>query len=189
VGYRGQLRIDAPLVDPGQTVTAAPPVAETSRPATGITPPVNASTSLWLWTTLAALLGWASTTAWLFWRMRPATRAPQVDENPGEQRLWRSLASACERGRASDARAALQQWGQVYFEDGTIPTLQTLRRRFGAGELSDAIDHLEQCLFGKAAGDWSGTALITALRQWRKQQGRATRAREAPLPPLYPAQG
>ena len=182
---------------PAQRLSIKPPVLPES--ATGVTTPAPAipatpaatveaaPISIWMWTTLAALLGWLGTTSWLLWRMQPRQAEPDTSEkSQSEARCFRALTRACEENRGSDARAALCRWAQIHFEDPAPPTLQELRRRFSDAGIDNALDELERSLFSATPADWSGSRLISALGAWRKGQKGNNRAAAAPLPPLYP---
>ncbi|MEP5763828.1 MAG: BatD family protein [Halieaceae bacterium] len=142
--------------------------------------------SIWLWTTIAALAGWLLTTLWLL-RRSPAA---QVAEQPSaaserEPLLFRTLLEACEQNRAGDARLALQRWGQRYFNAACLPTLTELQAQFSEPALNQALAELEQSLFGDGTGQWTGGALMEALRAWRKHHISLAEQPTAALPPLY----
>ena len=141
---------------------------------------------MWMWTTLAALLGWLATTGWLMWRMQPRRQAASEERTDSiEPRLFRELAKACEANEAANARAALTRWGQRYFGEAAPPTLQTLAGRFASEDIRQGLDELERSLFSPSGSEWSGRALVDALRQWRKNDVRRRDARPPPLAPLY----
>lgn len=162
-------------------------MSDASTPAqTAVQPAVNATpTRFWLWTTVAALFGWLVTTSWLLWRMQPRQAPAEQSGDPGEAALFRQLIKACEQDRAAEARAALQQWGQRYFDDTAPPTLMQLRLRFANDVLERELAALERSLFGESAVEWSGAELATAIGKWRKGDRHRKKAAPAPLPPLY----
>ena len=170
--------------------TGAAMSAATAPPQPAVQPAVNTSpTSIWLWTTVAALLGWLVTTSWLLWRMQPRRAPEELPGDPGEAALFRQLVRACEQDRAAEARAALQRWGQRYFDDTAPPTLMQLRQRFASDDLERELAALERSLFGELAVEWSGAGLAAAIGQWRKGDARRQKAAPAPLPPLYRTTG
>ena len=170
---------------PNSTAEPAAPAATTS-PAPSPAVRTVSSTSMWMWTTLAALLGWLATTGWLMWRMQPRRQAASEERTDSiEPRLFRELVKACEANEAANARAALTRWGQRYFGEAAPPTLQTLAGRFASEDIRQGLDELERSLFSPSGSEWSGRALVDALRQWRKNDVRRRDARPPPLAPLY----
>jgi hypothetical protein len=168
--------------------TPAPLPVPGESPAVPVPADIEQRVSIWLWTTLAALLGWLSTTAWLLWRMQPRRRPPEPGtRETGESRLFGDFARACERNAAAEARTALLAWAQRYFDDPTPPTVQQLQERFASDEVSRALDALENSLYSPSTSNWSGGDLIAAIGQWRKQHKKRQRREPSPLPPLYPA--
>jgi hypothetical protein len=158
-------------------------VPENPAPAPGTGP-----VSIWMWTTLAALLGWLGTTSWLLWRMQPREDRPEASEKSrSEARLFRELTKACEQNRAADARGSLCRWAQAFFGDSAPPTIEGLRRRFSDDGISGELDQLERSLFSASAGQWSGDGLAGSLSAWRKRHGGNGQDGAVALPPLYPS--
>ena len=164
---------------------SSPRLAAVPLPAAPV-PTDTSPVSIWLWTTLAALLGWMLTTAWLLWRLQPRREPVEAQRHdPGEAKLFGEFAKACEQGLAAEARAALLRWGQAYFDDTAPPTIGQLRARFASEDAGRALDELERGLYAAASADWSGDALLSAVGHWRKNDDRWKRRRPPPLPPLY----
>ena len=176
-----------PVAGPG---TGAAMSANTAPPQRVVQPTVNPSPAgIWMWTTVAALMGWLITTGWLLWRMQPRRASEEPSGDPGEAPLFRQLVKACEQNRAAEARAALQCWGQRYFDDTAPPTLMELRQRFASEDLERELAALERSLYGQSALEWTGAGLATAIGQWRKNDTRRRKSSPPPLPPLYRAGG
>ena len=175
------------VVSGGATVPSAPE-AEASLPApapAAKTLPTVTNTSFWLWTTVAALLGWIGTTAWLLMRQKdrkPGTRTPERDARESE--LFNSLLGSCNSGSAAETRAALQSWAASFLGVDTLPTLSELADALDNDELHSALEELDRALYAGAPGDWDGSQLALALKSARKQ-ARIGSAKDSPLPPLY----
>ena len=175
-----------PVVTPPEPTagSATAPVANTGN--TPVAPaPVAGGFSVWLWTTIAALLGWIGTTCWLLMRQRPAraeSRDPERDAR--ESALFKSLLQACNQGDATAARSAVQRWAQAFFEEKAPPTLATVGARFGDDALSRALEELDRRLYAENPAVWDGNPLALALKACRKQ-GRPDRRAASALPPLY----
>ncbi len=159
--------------------------APASAPAAAAPTAVQTGVSLWLWTTVAALLGWLGTTTWLLMRQRKAP-APTADSGwqATEASRFKALLRACDLGQANAARGALQQWANSFLGTSTLPTLAEIATRFGDEPLAQALEELDRSLYAGAARDWDGKPLAAALKACR-QQGRQAPGRGAALPPLY----
>ena len=148
---------------------------------------VNGQSPLWLWTTIAALLGWAMTGIWL-WRRPAVAKQPSITDRLDQARestLFKQVVSACNQNQAGTCRRALLAWAQSHFATDSIPTIEELVARTDSGELQDLLQELEQSLYSSHAGSWQGGALLDALRQWRAQSQRTARGKRESLPPLY----
>ncbi len=170
------------------TVAAEPAtgIEATTATATPAADPVEEPLSLWMWSTLAALLGWLGTTSWLLWRMRrgrPA--APVQEEDAREAELFRACLAACNSNQPRQARSALQDWGRRYFDDASPPTLQLLQQRLDSEELGPALEALERSLYAGAVENWQGADLALALKKCRQRRRAHDKSSKAPLPPLY----
>ena len=163
---------------------AAPP-QDATAPAAQPAPIPQQGPALWMWTTLAALLGWLGTTLWLTWRMRKARPPAPEPEDRSEAESFRALLTACKSDRARDARTALQRWGQQYFGLSATPTLVFLEQRFANEEFSRALQSLERSLYGGQELNWDGTDLGRALQQCRKKRADRGGDAHSALPPLY----
>lgn len=171
---------------------AAPPQAAPPEPPAVPQPPGKQPSSgeppvsIWMWTTVAALLGWLGTTVWMtLYLRRPDPVKAASAESGKESELFRSLLSACNANRALDARAALRQWAQCYFGDAAPPTLQSLCERLGSEELEAAVESLERSLYAGHSENWAGGSLALVLKKVRKRHGREDMSPGSALPPLY----
>jgi hypothetical protein len=175
------IRVAAPPQPAAMNRTAQPAPLPANSAAPAVEP-----LSLWMWSTLAALLGWVGTTAWLLWRMRrPRTTVPLEDEDAKEVDLFRNCLAACNDNKPGRARTALQHWGRCYFGDRSIPTLQVLQERLDSAELDRALETLERSLYAGESGSWKGADLALTLKKCRKQRRARDSAGRPALPPLY----
>jgi hypothetical protein len=178
------LRIN-PAVSAPEVVTSAPG-AEASAAQADSASPAAGGISIWLWTTLAALLGWFGTTAWLLWRLPPRLSTPQADKTESsEPRLFREFASACNSNRPENARAALLQWAQSFMRTQTLPSVGQLRDWLGDEAVDQALETLERHLYSTYDASWSGEELLQAVKGRRKFDNDHQRVASAALPPLY----
>ena len=179
----------ASTVVPGAEPVATATEAVTPLPASGAsaTVPQANPVSIWMWTTIAALMGWLVTTAWLLLRMQPRREKPAAAaDDPGESRLFGEFARCCENNAAPEARAALVRWSQADSGSTRPPTLQQLKQRFDDTDIGLALDDLDGSLFGSRQDAWSGDRLLAGIGQWRKAR-KGAQGKQAPaLPPLYP---
>jgi hypothetical protein len=176
-----------PAASVAAVVTSAPEV-ELSPAQANSDSFAPAGMSIWLWTTLAALLGWFGTTAWLLWRLqrRPSTAKAERAETR-EPQLFREFSSACNRSQPEKARAALLQWAQSRMHTQTAPTLGQFRDRLCDTAIDKALEELERHLYGASDTGWSGKELLQAVKQKRNFDNDHLRTSSAALPPLYSA--
>lgn len=165
--------------------TAAAPPQELAAPVVQPAPTAPQDPSLWMWATLAALLGWLGTTLWLTWQMRRAQAPTPEAEDGSEAEAFRALLGACKDNRAAEARAALQRWGQHFLELAAAPTLASLEQRLASEDFSRALQSLEASLYGGRDMNWEGAALARALKQCRKRRANHAKEDGSALPPLY----
>ncbi len=184
---------------PARTLAvAAPAGAPAPVAANPVTPPATmpaptsatGRTSLWMWTTVSALLGWLGTTVWLGWRLRAPriARSEQAATEEREAALFKACLAACNANQALAARTAIQHWAQRALDQRRLPSLAEIARRSDSAELSAALEALERSLYAVDATPWQGDALALALKACRKQLQRHDRSNTDPLPPLYSGQ-
>ena len=142
----------------------------------------------WLWTTIAALLGWAMTSLWL-WRRPAVVGEPSAGlalRQARESTLFKEVLAACKHNQARASRRALLCWAQAHFASDTRPTISELAARTDTTEqLRSLLLELEQSLYSSDAGSWQGGPMLDALRQWRRQLQRTPGDEQESLPPLY----
>lgn len=163
--------------------------------ADGVTAPVAVATtepaqtlSPWPWQLACALLALALAAAlFALHRTRQRLSALQspgdeedlVDETPGNP--LGDLQSACRGNHPAEARKALDIWARQLDPDGLIG----LSHRYP--ELADALDNLNECLFGQSEVPWRGKPLWRAVRLIvQSRQRTAEESSSEPLARLYP---
>lgn len=162
--------------------------------ADGITAPVAAATAepaqarlLWPWQLACALLTLALAAALLaLHRIRQSLLAMQtpddeedlVDEIAGNP--LGDLQSACRSNQPAEARKALDVWARQLDPDGLIG----LTHRYP--DLADALDNLNECLFGQSDVPWRGKPLWRAVRLVIQSRQRPVEESDQPLAGLYP---
>lgn len=101
---------------------------------------------------------------------------------------YRALLRACEKQEVKACYERFLDWGQTYFQDKNLYSLDKLNTAFASPSLNSSITALKSCLFGdadKSAFDFRQFAdSISALQQARKKS-QATQF-NTDLPPLYP---
>ncbi len=172
--------VAAPAVSPAPAAPSAPVTVPQA------TANLVEQTNLWMWATLAALLGWMGTTAWLGWRLRTPRPVPAAhgEREEKEAALFKTCLAACNSNDPRAARAALQAWAQRYLDQPRLPPLSDISEHFARPELSEALEQLERSLYA-AGGEWRGERLALALKACRKQGRPRDTAGGDPLPPLY----
>lgn len=169
---------------PAQASAPQPPAA--AQPGIAQTAGGERPVSMWMWTTVAALLGWFGTTIWMsLYLRRPARKRPESATPGKESELFRALLAASNDNRALETRAALRQWAQCHFGDDAPPTLQSLCERLGSEELTAAVETLERSLYAGQGENWAGGPLALALKRARKRRRGEDAGAESALPPLY----
>ena len=188
--------IDVKPAPAGAAATNAPESVDHSQPLENPAPTVAASppgdSRLWQVLTAVFAILWLIT-LWLWWqaRQRPAPvkiEKSAVKSPPGEKQLFKQLQTACRDNDAKAAREALLQWGQAFWPQHNIRSLQDIERECDNPELTTVILQLEHSLYGagSASIDWNGEVLLSALNKIR-EGGRKQQARNQlnELPPLY----
>ena len=174
-------------VDSGFSVTPVIEGLPTAPADRGSGSSIDSQSPFWLWTTMAALLGWAMTSLWL-WR-RPAvvreSSAATALQQARESTLFKAVVAACKQNRARACRRDLLTWAQSHFATDTRPTISELAARTDATELKDLLLELEQSLYSSDAGSWQGGPMLAVLRRWRAQSQRPPGDTRDALPPLY----
>ncbi len=102
----------------------------------------------------------------------------------------RALLFACKENSLSNIRQALLNWGQVYFNNMSILSLEQLRQHIDDGTLKEQLLELENAMYGAnmeiAKFDAAVLAAeIKSLKKLRSQNSEKKAARKFSLPPLY----
>ncbi|MEE4659217.1 MAG: BatD family protein [Halieaceae bacterium] len=163
------------------TVSQPAPTAITTAPT-----PEPLLANPWLWSTVAALLGWLLTVLWLLYARGDSGRQPaQRKQSEDTTQLYRALLASCKADRAREARLNLQRWAQQQLGMERSPTLSEVADAYNDPGLSDALAALDTCLYSPDAENrWQGKALLEALKKLRPGKVKASR-RGSELPPLY----
>ena len=97
---------------------------------------------------------------------------------------------ACEENSLSKIRQALLNWGQVYFNNPRILSLEQLRKHLDDEPLKEQLLELENAMYGSKAQreKFEAAALATRIKSLKKPRphnDHKKAAREFSLPPLY----
>jgi len=183
----------APSVSP-QPPPEAPPskVDQTPPPAEAPVAPVGAPRAagfgFWPWLSLGLGLGWLATLLFL-WRQkakgapRPSKKVDGTPE-PREKEARRALVQAARNNDLRATRLALSDWSGTLRPETGRPDLEWLAR-IAPAPLREEMKRLDRALYSPAGENWSGAALIEAIRQWRPRP--EDRSGDDGLPDLYPA--
>jgi hypothetical protein len=124
----------------------------------------------------------------LFWRQRsnrPPTARPDEQPRYRENTARQAVIQAARNNDPLATRQALASWIKTLWPEPDRPDLERLRRT-ASDSLRDELDRLNRTLYAAAGQDWTGEALIEALRQWQLQP--PDRETGDKLPDLYPPQ-
>lgn len=113
----------------------------------------------------------------LWWRARHQP-AVIVSSNQSQRNLLDDLKRACLANEPASTRQALDTWARQHPE-----SLVDMAAR--DPQLSDALDELNNALYGEAYSHWQGQALWLAIQQLPLNQPDNSQT-DAQLPPLYP---
>lgn len=185
-----------------QAVTASPSSLP-NQPQSQATPDVNTPGSTtqsagseikartqeqWLWKifSLVLALGWITTvvTWWLQNRKSQQLVSQESTRTINERKSIKELRKACRHNDAQSAKTALLDWAKAIWPEQPPAGLGAIGIRSG-GSLNDEIKWLNQYLYGKQTGDWSGQALWNAFSEYRKELGINRSADVFELEPLY----
>ena len=147
----------------------------------------GADSKLWKSIALTLVAGWLLTL--LFWWLQSrrkilASPAPVVaDQDSGSWR--RDLKQACKTQNLTALRAALLHWGEQYFEQSDLHTLQQISARL-PDELALQIRRLDAILYGAKQETFDCQQLLQSVDKLQQQKKTGTRKKAgAPLEPLY----
>ncbi|WP_279245690.1 BatD family protein [Candidatus Litorirhabdus singularis] len=165
--------------------TAPTPVA--TEPSSSMTA-AAAHHNYWRTAAMIILCCWLATTLWLLRRRAaPVEQAEVSAKADTESKIFKQLVASCKQGNANQSRQLLQDWLRMVYPEVANPGLDWLQKNATDNALADSLAELESSLYAVKTDTWSGKALATALKQWRKQQrARRANAKTPELPPLYP---
>ena len=177
-------------IQPSAPSEPAKPEAN-NAPQPGQTPamealPLESKTgSYWQWLTLLFAVGW-TITGILWWKSRRATRQGQDSEPVHEniKVIMKELKQACFTNNPTLAKDKLLQWSRIYWPDSPPVNLGEIARR-SEGNLHQEIYRLNNSLYGKHAGNWTGATLWESFsKEWPKKDN-SVKIKQGKLEPLY----
>ncbi len=152
-----------------------------------------------LWPTLAALffiLWLLSTALWLRARQRPGpqSNAEPIAASPdksaaAEKKAFKALVKACQQNALLQSRQAVIAWGQYFWPQASIRSLQDIQRCCEHPSLNNALLQMDNCMYGNNAdsSQWSGENLLAIIRLIREKQQQQISRQKDSLAPLYKA--
>ena len=142
-----------------------------------------------LWKNMSFILGAGWLLTLLFWWLQARRKklAPSaqvvVDKDMGSWR--RDLKQACKTQNLTALRAALLLWGEQYYEQANLHTLQQVSARLPQ-ELAQQIRRLDAILYGAKQETFDCQQLLQSVDKLQQQKKSGTRKKAgAPLEPLY----
>ncbi|WIO75418.1 BatD family protein [Porticoccaceae bacterium LTM1] len=151
-------------------------------------PPVAESDNQLLWISLSVNGVLLICILWLLFK-RPAAQSRQTTttEQPtgNERELFSAIRNAARDNNAKQLREAILVWGQTYWKNPAISTLNEIAERLADSELEKQLMNLDRSLYGQSSDSPDLTALATELKRWRAN-GSGTAKSEDGLKPLYP---
>lgn len=172
------------------TVNAAPGQADRIPPADGeaaalLPAALPQAAGVWPGLSVALGVGWLATLL-LWWRSRrtaPLREPRRATYDTAEGRARKQLLRMLDGADARSAAESVLAWAAARWPDRPPRSLAALGRQ--APELADALQELEQALYGAAEAEWRSDALRHALARLPKPEKTTTRT-DAAIPPLYP---
>ncbi len=174
----------------------APAHAAPAQPAALPAIPKSAMTayafykSIWFWIACVLLAAWI-VTLWSLLRKRPAAVEEETAAMEPVELSEKDFANACQSGAAMQAQQFLLSWAKDHWPDEPL-NLATLRELIDDQQFKQALQELEQALYGKKTVVWQGSKLLAAFLKVKKS-GSAIFAADSkslnsldPLPPLNP---
>lgn len=163
------------IVSPGEAIAPTPPqpqaAPEHAEPANTTT--VIDSRSAHRWQLIAAittalwLLTLAAAALWWHYQKRSvsAKKTAINAERPGARNALKRLRQACENNKAQEARHRLIEWAAAASGREEIKTLDQLVAHFNDDALGEAVNVLEQSLYGAQSRPWDGAKLWQICQQ------------------------
>ncbi len=150
----------------------------------------------WVITTTFFAIAWL-VTLFLYWRLWQKVKnatfaasysgAPSLYNETNEKRAWQAFVKACRQNNPNDTRQTLIQWANCFWPESGFRSLDQFSQQVQSSELSLALQHLEQHLYGATGMQeiWNGELLLTLVKDLRKNSSPATPLKPV-LQPLYP---
>ncbi|MDT8397864.1 MAG: BatD family protein [Pseudomonadales bacterium] len=159
----------------------------------------------WIIATLVFALAWLfSTVLWLRSRRQLTALGnlealmPAKKENllvrdlPAPAAAYKQLSGACKQNDLHNIRQSLLRWGQAYFDNKHIRTLEDLKHYCNNPTLTALFYGLEQALYGGAHGtaEFRSSQLLKEISDIQKGSRQKSRGQKSDykLPPLYKIQ-
>ncbi len=168
-------------IDHSQATTTIPSTATTSTGSDKLFWQLLSAGLATLWLLTLYLL-------WCAKRGPSNTQPPQSITIPvsiSEKQAFKNLLNVCRQNDAQKIRQAIIEWGQRYWPEDNIQTLQDIQHHCDHPSLSTALLQLDNTLYGNSADSscWNGESLLSAIRLVRESSKKTAAA--AGLSPLY----
>ena len=144
------------------------------------------------WMLLSALLAivWVCTLL-AYWHLRRSTQhAPTLESeitttSLSEKAAFKALSEACRSQDMQRTRQAMIDWGNSYWPEQGIASLNDIQRQVGEGPIHTCLQQLDNALFGNRQDhSWNGEGLLSAIQLFKKSQT-VKKQQSAALSPLY----
>jgi len=148
---------------------------------------------IWQLSTLFFAVAWVLTL--LIWRNSTTTKQPTQQNlndpkrsNLSEKDAFKALEDTCKDNDLTTIRRAVILWGQCYWPDKNIQTLQDISKHCGSMHLKESFLDLDTQLYGNSENSsWTGDQLLTSLKELRKNSEKRPSKSDQNLQPLYPS--
>ncbi|MBP0049518.1 BatD family protein [Marinobacterium sp. AK62] len=172
---------------PAREVKVVQPVIAAPTPSTQVTRSVNEPLDVWLWVSVGlGLLCTATTGGWIhsLHQLKQARQQHQVDDQLEEQRraqklllshqraernTFQALAIACQQNDAEIARTRLIEWGQNFWPEHNIDSLEGLCEAAHSQTVDYLVLDLDQHLH-QSPFEWQGDLLLEAVEKLRQKR-------------------
>ena len=171
---------------PGKQAPVEKPAISDKIKPVPLQPALDTPSTIWPWLSLFLGLGWLSTTVYFLLKNPKKARIgsektgqPEKEEQLKE--ITRRLKDACNRNDGPAAKEALLAWGRRQFGAGSLGAIAARCE----AHLRDEILTLNQMLYGKVAGQWSGKKLFQAFNENKAGMQTKNPSHEQILEPLH----
>ncbi|MGQ0658590.1 MAG: BatD family protein [Chromatiales bacterium] len=154
------LRVQGAASTAARSPAATEPAVTTTLPAISMR---KTGASWWPWISALLGAGWTFTLLAWGWSRRPASAA-RPPRSPDRRRLAEQVIASSRQHNAAATRTALLQWAGAGSKQAT---LESVAARYPA--LAEAIDALNQALFGEGAAPWRGDCLAEMFASVSRQ--------------------